>query len=195
MSVQCAARFTPPPPVDPAVDRDMLGRSPGSAAQRGLGAGVFLLLSGGAAASAWALPAGAHAHSEQTAPAEEQAVGSDLQAENPEIAVVMPVSPLWSPPAEDGTAEYAPAGAVTGPQPSAPVERIQDRLAQGTLSLRSGETLWSLTGELLGPDASPAEIARGWPLLWEANADQIRDPDRVAAGTVLQIPPTLLPEQ
>ena len=30
--------------------------------------------------------------------------------------------------------------------------------------------------EVSGPDASAAEIARGWPLLWEANADQIRDP-------------------
>jgi hypothetical protein len=45
----------------------------------------------------------------------------------------------------------------------------------------------------VGAHASAAEIARSWPLLWEANADQIRDPDQVAAGTVLQVPPQLLP--
>ncbi|MDH5151153.1 LysM peptidoglycan-binding domain-containing protein [Kocuria palustris] len=102
-----------------------------------------------------------------------------------------------------GALDAAPTGAATAEsapivhasQPQTSPERIQDRLAQATLVLRSGESLWSLTGQLLGPHASAAEIARSWPLLWEANADQIRDPDQVAAGTVLQVPPQLLPEQ
>ena len=203
MSVQCAARFAPPPPVESTAGLSASGRPHGSSARRGLGTGTVLLLAGGAAASAWAAPASADAQVEAPAPDEQRESASDLPVQSPRTAVGSPVSPLWSAATMPGALDAAPTGVATAE--SAPIvhasppqtspERIQDRLAQTTLVLRSGESLWSLTGQLLGPDASAAEIARSWPLLWEANADQIRDPDQVAAGTVLQVPPQLLPEQ
>ena len=236
MSVQCAARFTPPPPVEPTAGLSASGRTHGSSARRGLGTGTVLLLTGGAVATSWAVPASAHAQVEAPAPDEQRENAGDLPAQSPRTAAGSPVSPLWgaatAPGAADdpssstrpleettpgaGPLDGAPMGpgaldaAPTGPattataesaptvhasEPQTSPERIQDRLAQATLVLRSGESLWSLTGQLLGPEASPAQIARSWPLLWEANADQIRDPDQVSAGTVLQVPPQLLPEQ
>lgn len=192
MSVQCAARFTPPPVPEPSAERGTAPRAPGPFTQRGLGPGAALLLSSGAAASAWALPATAHAQFEQTAPEEDQQGGPRPEAHSPDVAASMPVSPLWS----AAIAAETPARPAAAAAPAAPTasERIQDRLAESTLCVRGGESLWSLTGQLLGPNASEAEIARSWPLLWEANADQIHDPDRVAAGTVLHVPPRLLPE-
>ena len=56
MSVQCAARFAPPPPVESTAGLSASGRPHGSSARRGLGTGTVLLLAGGAAASAWAPP-------------------------------------------------------------------------------------------------------------------------------------------
>lgn len=52
MSVQCAARFAPPPPVESTAGLSASGRPHGSSARRGLGTGTVLLLAGGAAASA-----------------------------------------------------------------------------------------------------------------------------------------------
>jgi hypothetical protein len=57
------------------------------------------------------------------------------------------------------TAESAPIVHASPPQTSP--ERIQDRLAQATLVLRSGESLWSLTGQLLGPPGIVAALHKG----------------------------------
>jgi nucleoid-associated protein YgaU len=55
--------------------------------------------------------------------------------------------------------------------------------------VRPGDSLWSIAGDLAGPDASPATIARLVNRLWELNADRIGtgDPDLVMVGTVLRL--------
>lgn len=89
------------------------------------------------------------------------------------------------------------AGAPAGETPSAPAttHRVSD-----------GESLWSITEELLdagaagaptdpssgGPSAQ-ARIARAWPILYAANAESIgADPDIILPGTVLSVPEDLL---
>ena len=138
MSVQCAARFAPPPPVESTAGLSASGRPHGSSARRGLGTGTVLLLAGGAAASAWAAPASADAQVEAPAPDEQRESASDLPVQSPRTAVGSPVSPLWSAATMPGTLDAAPIGAATAE--SAPIvhasppqtspERIQDRLAQ-----------------------------------------------------------------
>ena len=89
------------------------------------------------------------------------------------------------------------AGAPAGETPSAPAttHRVSD-----------GESLWSITEELLdagaagaptdpssgGPSAQ-ARIARAWPILYAANAESIgADPDLILPGTALSVPEDLL---
>ena len=84
-----------------------------------------------------------------------------------------------------------------GETPSAPAttHRVSD-----------GESLWSITEELLdagaagaptdpssgGPSAQ-ARIARAWPILYAANAESIgADPDLILPGTALSVPEDLL---
>ena len=106
-------------------------------------------------------------------------------------------------PSGDPSAAGAPAG-----DPSA-----ADPQAEGTPSVPAtthrvsdGESLWSITEELLdagaagaptdpssgGPSAQ-ARIARAWPILYAANAESIgADPDLILPGTVLSVPEDLL---
>lgn len=126
----------------------------------------------------------------------------------------MAPNPLWVIPSAEstpapaaGAAGDAGTGADARPTPSpqaaadthAPAARgtaarpLADRIAEGTITVRSGESLWSLTRDLLGAQAADQQIAEHWPELWSANAEQIPDPDRVPAGTVLQLPRSLLP--
>lgn len=62
-----------------------------------------------------------------------------------------------------------------------------------TLIVQPGESLWSITDDLLGPgpDGS-AEIATGWPSLYEANKQQIGpDPNHLEPGQELIVPASL----
>lgn len=81
-------------------------------------------------------------------------------------------------PAEDETDT-----AVPGPQ-DPPAE------PPGTVVVEEGDTLWSLTNELLGDGPeSDAEIAAAWPVLYQHNHEVIGDdPDRLRPGQVLQVP-------
>ena len=96
-------------------------------------------------------------------------------------------------PSGDPSAADPPAGET----PSAPAttHRVSD-----------GESLWSITEELLdagaagaptdpssgGPSAQ-ARIARAWPILYAANAESIgADPDLILPGTALSVPEDLL---
>jgi nucleoid-associated protein YgaU len=57
-------------------------------------------------------------------------------------------------------------------------------------TVRPGDTLWSLTAERLGPDATTAEIAAAWPRLYAANRDLIGpDPAHIEPGQHLTLPP------
>ena len=52
-----------------------------------------------------------------------------------------------------------------------------------------GDTLWSVAARQLGPDATPAEIARAWPRWYAANREVIGDdPGLILPGQVLTAP-------
>ena len=52
-----------------------------------------------------------------------------------------------------------------------------------------GDSLWRITAELLGPDASDAQVASRWPTIYEANRDLIgADPGLILPGQQLLIP-------
>ena len=90
----------------------------------------------------------------------------------------------------------APAVAVTAAPPNptpvvaAAVTAVRgDRAKPGdrTHVVRAGESLWAIASDLLGPEATPAEVAREVHHLWQLNRDRIGtgDPDLVMAGTEL----------
>jgi len=55
-----------------------------------------------------------------------------------------------------------------------------------------GDSLWRIASELLGPDASNAQIAHAWPLIYQANHDTIgADPGLILPGQRLSIPAEL----
>ena len=55
--------------------------------------------------------------------------------------------------------------------------------------VRAGDTLWSIAARHLGTDARADDIARAWPLWWEANRNVIgNDPDFILPGQVLRAP-------
>lgn len=101
-------------------------------------------------------------------------------------------------PSEETSAADPPAGdPPAGETPSAPatIHRVS-----------AGESLWSITEELLdagaagastapssgGPSAQ-ARIARAWPILYAANAESIgADPDLILPGTALSVPEDFL---
>ncbi|KAA9395585.1 hypothetical protein FCK90_00725 [Kocuria coralli] len=108
-------------------------------------------------------------------------------------------SPFWSAPGESPSSpEAGPADSAASAVPeiaTGPVEVARpgpaggaSRVVDGTVTVRGGESLWSITADLLGPEASPADIAATWPHLWEANGSHIPDPDLLLPGTVLDLP-------
>ncbi|TQL03717.1 LysM peptidoglycan-binding domain-containing protein [Cellulomonas sp. SLBN-39] len=86
------------------------------------------------------------------------------------------------------TAEGGTTSTVTATEaPAAP----SGTTPGGTVVVRAGDTLWSLTARHLGQDASDAEIAAAWPRWYEANAAVIGpDPDLLHPGQVLVVPAT-----
>lgn len=56
--------------------------------------------------------------------------------------------------------------------------------------VRSGESLWLIASDLLGPGASPAQIARTVNRLWPTNSERIAtgDPDLLMIRTHLELP-------
>ena len=62
-----------------------------------------------------------------------------------------------------------------------------------TVIVQKGDTLWSLTDDVLGPGPDdPALLAEAWPLLHEQNRDVVgEDPDLLVPGQVLTVPASL----
>ena len=79
--------------------------------------------------------------------------------------------------------------------PSTPTSARDDgpSAAAETIVVRSGDSLWSISDDLLGPTASdPADIASTWPVLHEANQEVIgADPDQLLPGMELTVPASL----
>lgn len=91
----------------------------------------------------------------------------------------------------------ANAVAATPPEP-APVTTTSDPVPEGRTSagpnqaflvVQPGDSLWSIAKRLLGPDASPAQIARKVSRLWDLNDDRIGTgrPDLILVGTKLRL--------
>ncbi|WP_394215834.1 LysM peptidoglycan-binding domain-containing protein [Brachybacterium vulturis] len=106
-----------------------------------------------------------------------------------------PLPPLgWggepSPAATDGGVPAAPDAGTSGQDiPDADPDRPPPAPMR-TIVVQQGDSLWSISDGLLGPDASdPAEIAATWPLLHETNRGVIGDdPDRLRPGQQLTVP-------
>lgn len=95
-----------------------------------------------------------------------------------------PASPKPSPGPVTGETASAPEGSDAvdpGEDGSAPVR---------TVVVHQGDSLWSISDDLLGPGADhPAEIAAAWPLLYDTNKDEIgADPNRLHPGQELTVP-------
>ncbi|MDN5599975.1 MAG: LysM peptidoglycan-binding domain-containing protein [Brachybacterium sp.] len=163
---------TEAPPTDPA---------PEAAAPDGSGAGT-----GDADSSAPLPPLG---WGGEPAPAETDTAKSDTansDAANSDTANSDAAKSDAAPPAPAGTGTSGPdvTSSEQNGAASAPVR---------TVVVHQGDSLWSISDELLGPGASdPAEIAAAWPLLHDTNREVIgEDPDRLRPGQLLTVPTTM----
>lgn len=88
-----------------------------------------------------------------------------------------PTPPVASPPA------------VVPPGVTEPVQPSPDAAPATTVTVASGDTLWSITESLLAPDATDAQIAAAWPDLHTSNLQTIgADPDVILVGQELTVP-------
>ena len=83
---------------------------------------------------------------------------------------------------------------VTVEEPDPPVELHAESAAAAPHAshvhvVKRGESLWRITAQLLGPDATDAAIAAAWPAIYEANRTIIgSDPGLILPGQALTIP-------
>lgn len=95
-----------------------------------------------------------------------------------------------------GWGNTAPAAPSDAEPPAATPTDAEDDEAPAiprTVIVRSGDSLWSISDDLLGPVPSdPAQVAAAWPMLHEANQDLIgADPDELLPGLELTVPASL----
>lgn len=115
--------------------------------------------------------------------------------------------PQGAPPGAPGAPGYPGASGAPGsqgsPAPGAEEEATapapagtgasHGTRATGSHTVRPGESLWSITADLLHTTDRGA-IASAWPTLWAANRVVVgRDPGLIRPGTVLQVPEALRP--
>jgi hypothetical protein len=117
-------------------------------------------------------------------------------AENPEPAAAVPATMTpQPPPSASGPVadpQWKPLRPLVEPGPLASAQlRPQEPAAtRKEITVRSGDSLWSLTAAELGPFASDVDIAIGWPRLYQANRPAIgENPDALLPGQVLRFPP------
>lgn len=67
--------------------------------------------------------------------------------------------------------------------------------ARSPYTVRVGDCLWCIAEQILGPDASVAEIVAGWHSIYDANRTTIGpDPNVVHTGATILIPESLRPD-
>lgn len=86
-------------------------------------------------------------------------------------------------PLPDRATGAATAPAVEGTGTEAPAETV-------AVTVRTGDSLWELAADALGPDASPAEVAEHWRRVYRLNRPLVGpDPDLIRPGQQLRLPP------
>lgn len=123
-------------------------------------------------------------HPEQTA----ETGPRDHSAPETSFAETTPAAPI----APQATAAPGPAAETTLTSvSSAPAPNAKPATSRGGrfLVVQPGDSLWSIAKRLVGPDASPARIAREVNRLWQLNSDQIGtgSPDLLLVGTKLEL--------
>ena len=128
-----------------------------------------------AASAAWT-PAAAPATPGTPPPAAMPAPGPAPQPGAPAVAHPQwrPLSPVVEP----------------GPLAGRPLRQPQPGSHATEVTVRPGDSLWSLSSARLGPFASDVDIALDWPLIYQANRDIIGgNPNLLRPGQVLRLPP------
>lgn len=100
----------------------------------------------------------------------------------PGLAPVTPPAPASAP---------APATSRPAPAATAPVQVTQPGpvVVPEAVTVRAGDSLWSLAAQALGPDADAARVAQEWPRWWAANRSVVGDhPDLIHPGDRLSAP-------
>lgn len=123
------------------------------------------------------------------------------------------LSPATAIAAPAGSGSPSPAGAASMPavgwptdpgpashsvpvphaNPGAPpgTERVAGQGSTARVPVRAGDSLWSIAGHQLGPNATKARVQQEWPRWYAANRQLIGpDPDLIRPGTTLRIPDT-----
>ncbi|HET7400003.1 MAG TPA: LysM peptidoglycan-binding domain-containing protein [Intrasporangium sp.] len=136
------------------------------------------------AASSGPAPASADSGSDPTASgtpaAEEGAPPAPDPAFHPPAAAA--ASRGWLPPPPPRRSD-ADEGRLLAPPP-----RVTAATAE-LVTVRRGDTLWSIAARHLGPHASDAEVARAWPQWYAANRGVVGlDPDLLLPGQQLRPP-------
>lgn len=87
--------------------------------------------------------------------------------------------------------QWRPLSPVVEPGPLAGRPLRQQPAAESAeVTVRPGDSLWSLSSARLGPFASDVDIALDWPLIYQANREIIGgNPNLLRPGQVLQLPP------
>jgi len=100
-------------------------------------------------------------------------------------------SPVWP------TGHTDPSGKPpTSTRPTTPPPTTPPPTAAGPVTVRPGDTLWTIAAGRLGRTPSPARVAAAWPRWFAANRAVVgSDPDLIHPGQVLQPPRPLSPSQ
>lgn len=115
----------------------------------------------------------------------------DAPAATPRTAAAHPGpsagSPSIAPPPTTAAPPVRPhPGTATPAAPSTPTEPN----TTGPVTVRPGDSLWSIAARHLAPDRSAPRIARAWPRWYAANRQAIGSrPDLIRPGTRLVAPP------
>lgn len=84
---------------------------------------------------------------------------------------------------------WTPAPPPVDPRALAPLPLRPQQPGAGEVTVRAGDSLWSICAAQLGPLASDVDIALAWPRLYQANRRLIgSDPGLLLPGQVLRLP-------